>query len=390
MTDVRRLYLDYAATTPLDSQVRAAMLPYLGDTDGFGNPSSVHRFGQEVRRAVDAARDSVASILRADAAEIYFTSGGTEADNTALLGVLLAARERGRDHLITTQTEHHAVLDCAKFAESALGFQVTYLPVEADGSVPIETIVDAMTQRTALVSVMHGNNEIGTLQNIPEIVRAVKEKYPAVYVHTDAVQTLPYLPLDVNALGVDLLTISAHKIYGPKGAGALYVRRGVKWTPWLHGGMQEREKRAGTENAAAIIGFGKAVELLPTWRDTEAVRLAVLSDTFASGIQERVPDVVRNGPAESERRLPHIANFAFPGADGETLLLSLDLRGIAVSSGSACASGSIEPSHVLLALGLPYELAASAVRFSFGRGVSENDLPFIWDAMTNCLAASRV
>ncbi len=271
-----------------------------------------------------------------------------------------------------------------------LGFQVTYLPVESDGTITPEVIAHAVTDRTALVSVMHGNNEIGTLQDIPAISRAVKSRDTGVYLHTDAVQTLGALPLDVNKLGVDLLAVSAHKIYGPKGVGALYVRKGVKWSPLLHGGQQEREKRAGTENAPAIIGFGKAAELLPTWRDTEANRLSGLRDQFVRGVLERLPDTVPNGPINADRRLPSIANLSFPGADGETLLLSLDLRGVAVSSGSACASGSIEPSHVLLALGLAPAIAGSAVRFSFGRGSSENDLPFLWASLVDCVLASRV
>ncbi len=386
----RRLYLDYAATTPLDPRVRDAMLPYLGDEDGFGNPSSVHRFGQSVRRAVDQARDTLAATLNADAAEIYFTSGGTESDNTALLGVLLAARERGRDHLVTVQTEHHAVLDCARFAREMLGFSVTYLPVATDGTITPDAVADALTERTALVSVMHGNNEIGTLQDVRAISDAVKARDGSVRVHTDAVQTLGAMPLDVDVLGVDLLTVSAHKIYGPKGIGALYARRGVKWSPLLHGGQQEREKRAGTENAPAIIGFGAAATLLPSWREAEAVRLAELRDRFITGVRERLPDVLVNGAREPGRRLPHIANLSFPGADGETLLLSLDLRGVAVSSGSACASGSIEPSHVLLALGLPASLAGSAVRFSFGRGTTADDLPFLWDTLGDCVASTRV
>ena len=390
MTIPPRLYLDYAATTPVDSRVRDAMLPYLGDTDGFGNPSSVHRFGSDVRRAVDHARDVLAETVRADASEIYFTSGGTEADNTALLGVLWAARGRGRDHLVTVQTEHHAVLDCATFAENTLGFRVTYLPVAADGTVSPQAVADAVTGSTALVSVMHGNNEIGTVQDIRAISDAVKSKNAGVYVHTDAVQTLGAMPLDVDALAVDLLTVSAHKIYGAKGAGALYVRRGVQWTPLLHGGQQEREKRAGTENAAAIIGFGKALELLPAWREPEAARLAGLRETFIAGIRARLPDTRFNGASDSAKRLPHIANLSFPGADGETLLLSLDIRGIAVSSGSACASGSIDPSHVLLALGVGEGVARSSVRFSWGRGVGASDLPEICDAVCDCVAASRV
>jgi cysteine desulfurase len=360
------------------------MLPFLGEE--FGNPSSVHRFGQDVRRALDNARDTIAASIGADSSEIYFTSGGTEADNTALLGVLLAGRERGRDHLVTTTIEHHAVLDCAHFAEKTLGFSVTYVPVDEYGRVAPEAIADAVTDRTALVSVMHANNEVGTVQPIAEMARRVREK--GAYFHTDAVQTYGQMPLNVDTLGVDLLTLSAHKIYGPKGVGALYVRRGVRWIPWLHGGQQEREKRAGTENAPAIIGFGKAVELLPTWRDTEVIRLAALRDDFLVSLRDRLPDLRLNGhPTE---RLPNNLNVSFPGADGETLLLSFDLHGIAASSGSACASGSIEPSHVLLALGLPLPLARAAVRFSLGRGTVADDLAYAAEVVAECARSAQI
>ncbi len=365
------IYLDFAATTPVDPTVREAMLPFLGESE-FGNPSSLHRTGQRVRRAIDRARDVIAAEIGADTSEIYFTSGGTESDNTALLGVLLAAREQsGRDHLVTSVTEHHAVLDCARFAEKHLGFQVTYLPVDMEGFVSPEDVSDAITDRTALVSVMHANNEIGTIQPVREIADRAHER--GTYFHTDAVQTLGQMPLNVHSLGADLLTISAHKIYGPKGAGALYARRGVRWTPWLHGGQQEREKRAGTENAAAIVGFGKAVGLLPSWRDAEAVRLTALRDTFIARLLESGPGARLNGPA-GDRRLPNNVNISFSGQQGETLLLSLDMQNVAASSGSACASGSIEPSHVLLALRLPEDLVGSAVRFSLGRSTTAADL----------------
>jgi cysteine desulfurase len=380
----RTVYLDYAATTPVDPAVRDAMLPYLGTE--FGNPSSMHRFGQDVRRAIDHTRDVIAASISADASEIYFTSGGTEADNTALLGVLLAGREQGRDHLVTTTIEHHAVLECAHFAEKTLDFRVTYVPVDEYGMVDPEAVADAVTERTSLVSVMHGNNEVGTVQPIAEIAARVRAQ--GAYFHTDAVQTYGQMPLNVGALGADLLTLSAHKIYGPKGAGALYVRKGVRWTPWLHGGQQEREKRAGTENAPAIIGFGKAAELLTTWRDAEAVRLAGLRDRFLADLRDHLPDLLLNGhPTE---RLPNNLNVSFPGTDGETLLLSLDLHGIAVSSGSACASGSIEPSHVLLALGLPLPLARAAVRFSLGRGTIVDDLDYAAGVIVDCVRSARV
>lgn len=364
-----RIYLDYAATTPVDPLVREAMLPFLGEA-AFGNPSSVHAYGQDVRRAIDRARDAVAGAVGCHPSEIYFTSGGTEADNTAVLGVLLANRERGRDQLVTTTIEHHAILDCARFAEKTLGFSVTPVPVDGDGRVDPDAVEAAMTERTALVSVMHANNEIGTIQPIAEIARRVRQR--GAYFHADAVQTFGQMPLDVDALGVDLMTISAHKIYGPKGVGALYVRRGTRFTPWLHGGQQEREKRAGTENAAGIVGFGRAAELLPSWREEAAARVMGLRNRFLAAALDAVPDARLNG--HPTLRLPNNVNLSFPDADGEALLLNLDMRGIAVSSGSACASGSIEPSHVLLALGLPLPLARAALRFSFGRGTTGEDL----------------
>jgi cysteine desulfurase len=379
----RSIYLDYAATTPVDPAVREAMLPYLGDV--FGNPSSVHRIGQDVRRAIDRARDALAASIGCDASEVYFTSGGTEADNTALLGILLAARERGRDHLVTTTIEHHAVLDCADFAEKTLGFAVTYVPVDEYGRVDPDAVAEAVTDRTALVSVMHANNEIGTIQLVAEIARRVGER--GVHFHTDAVQTYGQMPLDVASLGADLMTLSAHKIYGPKGVGALYVRKGVRFTAWLHGGQQEREKRAGTENAAGIVGFGKAVELLPTWRDLETARLSSLRDAFLVAVRDHLPDARLNG--HPTQRLPNNVNLTFPGADGETLLLALDLHGIAASSGSACASGSIDPSHVLLALGLPLPLARAAVRFSLGRGTTAEDLTYTADVLKTVVCSAR-
>jgi cysteine desulfurase len=374
---LRSVYLDYSATTPLDPLVQEAMEPYL--KQDFGNPSSVHQWGQTVRRAIDAARDTVAENIGCHPSEIYFTSGGTEANNTALLGVLLKARERGRDHLITTAIEHHAVLDCARFAEGVLGFRVTYLPVDRYGQVSPEAIVEAITDKTALVSVMHANNEIGTIQDVTQMARIAREK--GVYFHCDAVQTWGQLPLNVDDLGVDLLTLSAHKIYGPKGVGALYVRKGVPFLPWLHGGQQEREKRAGTENVSGIIGMGKAVELLPTWRGTEAERWVGLRDSFIADLCQAIPGLHLNGhPA---KRLPNNINVSFPKTDGETLLLHLDLHGIAASSGSACASGSIEPSHVLLALGLPLTLAQSAVRFSLGRQTTVEDIHYTFNVLTD-------
>lgn len=357
------LYLDYAATTPTDPEVREAMLPFLGES--FGNPSSVHRVGQEVRRALDAARDTLAKALGAESGEIFFTSGGTEANNLALLGVLMAAKEQGRNHLITASAEHHAVIDTALFARE-LGFAVTVLPVDEFGKVRPEVLAEALTDKTALVSVMHANNEVGTINPITELA-ALAHAHGALF-HTDAVQTLGALPIDVTALGVDLLSVSSHKIYGPKGVGALYIKSGVKCTPLFHGGSQERQKRPGTENVPGIVGFGKAVALLPTWRDETALRLAPLRDRFIA----RFPQAFLNGhPTE---RLASNINLSFVKPDGETMLLALDLWGICASSGSACSSGSIDPSHVLTAMGVPRERALGAVRFSLGRHTTEAEL----------------
>jgi cysteine desulfurase len=373
------VYLDYAATTPLDPVVREAMLPYLGER--FGNPSSVHSFGQTVRRALDRARDAVAASVGADSSEIYFTSGGTEANNTALLGVLLAAREQGRTHLVTSVVEHHAVLDTAIFAQS-LGFTVTFLPADAQGFVSRETLAEAITDKTALVSLMQVNNEIGTVHDIAAIATLCHDR--GTLFHTDAVQSFSQMPFHVKQLGVDLATMSGHKIYGPKGVGALYVRRGIKFSSYLHGGMQEREKRAGTENVPAIVGLGKAVELLPMWREETSQRARKLRDMLYREIQERIPTAILNGPAlDSDWRAPNNLNLSFPGIDGETLLLSLDMKGVAVSSGSACASGSIEPSHVLLALGIPLEVAHASVRFSIGRATTHDEILYVAEAVAS-------
>ena len=362
----QRIYLDHAATTPLRPEVRAAMEPYLS-ADGFGNPSSLHADGQRAKRALDAARDTLACALGAQFSEITFTSGGTEADNAALVGVMLA-RGRG-SHLITTQIEHEAVIETAHFLEK-LGFSVTYLPVDEQGRVAPRSVADALTDRTALVSVMHANNEVGTVQPLREIADLVHAH--GAYLHTDAVQTFSQLPVNVHDLGVDLLSVSAHKIYGPKGVGALYVRSGIPIEPLLHGGGQERGRRAGTENVPAIAGFGEAVRLLLPEREAVAARLTLLRDTFLAALRQRIPNMVLNGhPAE---RLPNNINLSFPGLDAETLLLTLDRAGISASSGSACTSGSIEPSHILTAMGLPDDRVNSAIRLTLGRDTTRAEV----------------
>ncbi len=361
-----RIYLDHAATTPLRPEVREAMAPYL--SDAFGNPSSLHADGQRARRALDAAREAVAGALGAEFAEVTFTSGGTEADNAALIGIMLAHRERG-DHLVTTQIEHEAVLRSARFLET-LGFAVTYLRPDPEGCIHPDQVADALTDRTTLVSVMHANNEVGTVQPIRQIADVVHAQ--DVLMHTDAVQTFGQMPVSIADLGADLLTVSAHKIYGPKGVGALYVRSGVPIEPWLHGGGQERERRAGTENVPGIVGFSEAVRLMPAERDALAARLSPLRDLLISELTLRIPSAVLNGHATE--RLPNNVNISFLGLDAESLLLSLDMAGVSASSGSACTSGSIEPSHVLLALGLPASRVRSAIRLTLGRATTETDI----------------
>lgn len=361
-----RIYLDHAATTPVRPEVRAAMGPFF--TDAFGNPSSLHAEGQRTKRALDDARDALAQSLGAEFAEVTFTSGGTEADNAALIGVMLAQRARG-NHLVTTQVEHEAVLNSARFLQT-LGFEVTFLAPDSDGRVFPEQVSEALTDRTTLVSVMHANNEVGTIQPLREIANVVHAH--GALLHTDAVQTFGHCPVRVAELNADLISVSAHKIYGPKGVGALYVRGGVSIEPWLHGGGQERQRRAGTENVAGIVGFGEAVRCLHQEREAQATRLTRLRDAFLAQLTARIPDVVLNGhPTE---RLPNNVNVSFPGLDAESLLLSLDMAGVAASSGSACTAGSIEPSHVLQAMGLPEERVRSAVRFTLGRETTADEL----------------
>jgi cysteine desulfurase len=362
------IYLDYAATTPLDPRVLEAMMPYL--TEKFGNPNSIHAFGREARKAVDEAREKIAALLNCRPSELVFTSGGTESDNLALRGVAAAYRQKG-NHIVTTAIEHHAVLHTCRALQDE-GFEVTYLPVDEHGLVSPEQVAEAVTDRTILVSIMHANNEIGTIEPLADIVRAVKEKRPDVLVHTDAVQTVGHIPVDVEALGVDLLSFAAHKFYGPKGVGGLFVRRGVKLVPQLTGGGQERNRRSGTENVAGIVGMAKALEIAVAEMPTEIPRLQTLRDELINGVLAQIPDSRLNG--HPTQRLPHNANFSFFGVEGEALLLQLDLHGIAASSGSACTSGSLEPSHVLLALGLSHEWALGSLRLTLGRFTTRQHL----------------
>ncbi|BDI32312.1 cysteine desulfurase IscS [Capsulimonas corticalis] len=343
------------------------MEPFLG-RDGFGNPSSLHSEGQRAKRALDEARAVVAESIGAQFSEINFNSGGTEADNAALFGVTLANRRRG-EHFVTTQIEHEAVLHTARFLET-IGFEATYLAPDAQGLVTASQVLEAIRTTTTLVSVMHANNEIGTVQPIAEIGGALRGHNT--YFHSDAVQTYGVYPLNVHELGVDLLTVSAHKIYGPKGVGALYVRDGIPIEPLLHGGGQERERRAGTENVAAIAGFGEAVRLMLIERETTAKQMERQRDLLIGMIRERIPGAALNG--HQAQRLPGNVHFSFPDIDAESLLVSLDLTGVAASSGSACTAGSIEPSHVLTAIGAASEARGAALRLTLGRETTDEEI----------------
>ncbi|MGA8145292.1 MAG: cysteine desulfurase NifS [Candidatus Acidiferrales bacterium] len=365
-----RAYLDYNATTPVDPAVLDAMLPYLAEN--FGNASSIHSAGQRARAAVDRARDSVALLLNAKPSEIVFTSGGTESDNLAIFGVAsaVAAKSAGdRKHIITTAIEHHAVLNSCQALESQ-GLDVTYVRAGSSGIVDPGEIRRTLRPETILISVMHANNELGTIQPVEEIGRIAAEA--DVYFHCDAVQSAGKLPLDVNALGVDLLSISAHKIYGPKGVGALYVRSGTPLAPQSYGGHHERDRRRGTENVPGIVGLGKAAALAMANLSTEPLRISALRDRLERSVLESVPSVRVNGDAT--HRVANTTNLSFPAAGGEAMLIALDLLGVACSTGAACSSGAVEPSHVLLAIGLSPDEARSSLRFSLGRQTTNEEI----------------
>ncbi len=367
---MRRVYLDHSATTPVDVEVASLMLTYF--TEKYGNPSSIHGFGREAKHALEEARLQVASLIGARPEEITFTSGGTEADNLAVLGIAEARRSKGK-HLLISAVEHHAVLETAEYLEK-MGYELTVLPVNAEGIVEVDTIAKALRPDTILVSVMHANNEVGAIQPIEEIGKLVRAHGAAF--HVDAVQSLGKIPVNVDQLNVDLLTISAHKIYGPKGVGALYIRKGIRVSPLMHGGGQEKKRRSGTENAPGIIGFGKACELAGQRIADDAERMTKLRDKLITGIEDRIEHIKVNGPL-GDLRLPNNVNVSIEFVEGEALLLSLDMLGIAASSGSACTSGSLDPSHVLLAMGMSHEIAHGSLRFTFGRQNTEEDVDYV-------------
>jgi cysteine desulfurase len=378
---MKNIYLDHAATTPVDKRVVDAMLPYF--SEAFGNPSSAHSFSREAKDAVTEARCNAALFLGADPFEIVFTSGGTESDNTAIKGIAYARRENG-DHIITSKIEHHAVLEPCHFLERQ-GFRVTYLAVDKYGMVDPDDVRKAITDKTILVSIMHANNEIGTIQPIKQIGMIVRDK--GIYFHTDAVQTFGHMPLDVNDLNVDLLSVSGHKFYGPKGVGMLYIRKGIRIHSFMHGGDQEMGKRASTHNVPGIVGFGKAIEIAAEEMNNETGQLRRLRDRLINGVLSSIDEVSLNG--DPDERLPNNVNLTIPFVDGESLLLKLDQAGIACSTGSACASSSMEPSHVLMAIGVPPELAQGSLRFSLGRSTTKEDIDYVLEVLPGIVARLR-
>jgi cysteine desulfurase len=365
------IYLDHSATTPIDPRVAEAMQPYLNER--FGNPSSIYRAGQDVRAAVEEARERVAALLGATPKEVIFTGGGTESDNTAIKGL---AFKRGSGHIVTSAIEHPAVLNVVKWLEKN-GFTATYVPVGQDGVVDPAEVKGALRSDTFVISVMHANNEVGTIQPIEEIACMAGEA--GILFHTDAVQTAGKLPLDVGRMGIDLLSLSAHKFYGPKGVGALYARGGIRFEPCIHGGHQEWGKRGGTENVAGIVGLGRAAEIAASEMEADEQRIRALRDRLETGLADRISDIDFNG--NRQRRLGGVANVCVRYVEGEAMLLRLDYHGIAASSGSACTSGSLEPSHVLLAMGIPAEIAHSSLRFSLGKHNSQEDIDRVLEVL---------
>jgi cysteine desulfurase len=370
---MEEIYLDYAATTPALPEVVEAMQPYFNVK--YGNPSSIHTAGQEARGAIEKARSTVAGLIGCCLMEVVFTSGGTEADNHAIKGVAFANRARG-NHIITTSIEHHAVLNTCEFLKSQ-GFDITVVPVDAYGIVDPDDIKKAITKKTVLISVMHANNEVGSIQPIEAIGAIAREA--GVYFHVDAVQTAGHLPIEVDKLHVDLLSISAHKLYGPKGVGMIYIREGTRIVPFLHGGEQDQERRAGTENVAGIVGFGKAAEVALKEMDAEAVRLTALRDRLVSHISENADGATLNG--HPLLRLPNNINFSFNYIEGESILAYLDAEGIYASTGSACSSSDSSPSHVLMALGIPVERARGSIRFTLGKWTTPENIDKVMGAV---------
>jgi cysteine desulfurase len=375
------IYLDHAATTPLNPEVLEAMMPYL--TYQYANPSTLYRFGQESRAAVEAAREQVASLIGADPSEIYFTSGATESDNWAIMSTASARESKGR-HIITCPIEHHAVLGPCEVLKKR-GFEITLVPVDRDGLIDPEAVRSAITDQTILITIMHSNNEIGVIEPIAEIGAIAREN--GVLFHSDATQSVGKVPVNVDDLSVDMLSLSGHKIYGPKGIGAFYIRKGVNIPPYIHGGGQEKSKRAGTHNVPGIVGLGKAMQIAASMMADEAARETALRNRLIEGIYSRIPDVRLNG--HRTRRLPNNVNMSIAGVEGESMILRLDGKGICVSSGSACTSGSLAASHVLLGIGLPHELAHGSLRLTLGMGTTDEDVDKVLEVLPGIVETLR-
>ncbi|WP_278600182.1 cysteine desulfurase NifS [Clostridium tertium] len=370
---MKNVYMDYAATTYVKPEVLEEMMPFF--TEKYGNPSSFYGISRETKMAIDKARSRVSKALNCDPNEIYFTGGGSEADNWAIKGIASAHRKKG-NHIITTKIEHHAVLHTCEYLEKN-GFEVTYLNVDKEGFIDLEELKNAITDKTILVSIMFANNEIGTIQPVKEIGEICRER--KVLFHTDAVQAIGNIPVDVKEMNIDLLSLAGHKVYGPKGIGALYIRKGVRIDNLIHGGGQERARRAGTENTASIVGLGKAIELATESLEEHNKKITKLRDRLIDGLL-KVPHTRLNGP-RGEKRLPGNANITFEFIEGESILLSLDFEGVCASSGSACTSGSLDPSHVLLAIGLPHELAHGSLRLTLGDGSTDEDVDYVLEVV---------
>lgn len=382
----RRVYLDNSATTPIDKKVVEAMLPFL--TEKYGNASSIHFFGQEARGALDKARHQVADLIKAKQNQIIFTSGGTESNNLAIRGFCEMNEQHGK-HIVTSKIEHPAVLTVCEELEK-IGYEVTYLPVYEDGIVKIEDVESAIREDTVLISIMTANNEIGTIQPVKEIcklVKKIRENGNKIWFHTDAVQAIGKIPVNIEEMDCDMLSISSHKIYAPKGAGALFVKRGVRLKSQNLGGHQERERRGGTENIPTIVAFGKACELANNNLTENHKHLENLRDTFEKGVRESISEIIING--NQETRLPNISNITFKFVEGEGLLINLDMQGVAVSTGSACSSGSLEPSPIILAIGQKEDLARGAIRFSFGKDNTLEDVDYILEVLPKAVENLR-
>lgn len=378
---MKNVYMDYSATTPVKKEVLDAMLPYF--SEHFGNPSSLYSIAQESKEALEKARGQVASLIGAKANEVFFTAGGSEADNWALEGVADALKDKG-NHIITTEIEHHAILHTAEYLEKH-GIDVTYLDVDAEGRVNPEDVKNAITDKTVLISIMMVNNEVGTIEPIKEIAEIAHNH--GILFHTDAVQALGNVPIDVDNMSIDLMSMSGHKIYGPKGVGALYIRKGTKISNFIHGGAQEMKKRAGTENLAGIVGFGKAAELAKENLESHINRVSELRDYFISEVTSKIPDTIVNG--SMEHRHPGNANISFEYIEGESMLILLDMNGISVSTGSACSSKSLTPSHVLSAMGIPVERIHGTLRFTIGDPTTKEDIDYVIEKLVEIVQKLR-